>query len=61
MTKSQTTALTAEAVAEYLNRGKTITVCKPVNAKGVRLWNPGNDVLREQRRARRFLKSMQVA
>jgi len=61
MTKSQITVHAAEAVAEYLNRGKTITVCKPVNAKGVRLWNPGNDVLREQRRAKRFLKNVQVA
>lgn len=61
MSKSQTTVLTAEAVAEYLNKGKTITVCKPVNAKGIRFWNPGNDVLKEQRQSKRFLKSAQAA
>lgn len=61
MSKFETSVLTNEAIAAYLNKGKAITVCRPVTAKGVRFWTPGNDVLKEQRRAKRFLKAGKVA
>lgn len=61
MSKFETTVLTAAAVAEFLNKGRAITVCKPVNAKGVRFFTPGNNVLKEKRLAKRFLKQKVVA
>ena len=45
-----------EAIAQYFKSGKSITVCKPATAQGVRFWNPGNDVLKMERIEKRIQK-----
>lgn len=48
-----------QMIAEYLNKGKKIIRCKPVNAEGIRFYNPGNDMLKENRRQTRLLKQVE--
>lgn len=48
-----------EMIAEYLNKGKSVTLCKPVNADGIRFYNPGNDVIKEEKYRKKHRKSAQ--